>query len=107
MTLQMIANIIESFGVPFRMDHFDDAPACPYCVYYFPNTDDFFADSKNYIHISPLHIEVFTDEIDLSLESTISSILSENNIPHYISRDFLNDEKIYQITFESEVLINE
>lgn len=106
MTIQQIADLIESFGLPYRMDHFESEPVLPYCVYYFPNSNDFFADSINYVERVPLHIEIFTKDIDLELERTISATLNQNNISFYKSRDFLNDEKIYQITFESEVIIN-
>lgn len=106
MTILEVANLIDSFGIPFRLDHVEGEPETPYCVYYFPNNTDFFADNKNYIDKRPLHIEVIFNSRNLEKEEEIETILKSNNLSYYKSVDWLNDEKVYQITYESEVIIN-
>lgn len=104
MTEKQLADIIKSFGVAWRYNHFTKTPAPPYVVYSFPNDDDLYADGINYVNKRKLLIELFT--LDESETDTIEATLTQNGFAWYKARDFLNDENLYQITYESEVLIN-
>ena len=106
MTLQEIANLINSFGFPWRYSHFSQTPNVPYVVYYFPSENDVFADNANYANKRQLFIELYTSIKDAEKEAVIETKLKEAGITWYKQTDFLNDEKLFQITYESEVLIN-
>lgn len=105
MTRSEIYTMITSFGIPSSYYAFptNEAPALPYCVYYYPNRDDFFADDSNYAKIEVLRIEVYTETKDFDLEDLIESKLL---MPYSKDVIYLDDEKMYQITYESEVLIS-
>lgn len=104
MTKKEVANIIQSFGLPWRYSHFTETPAPPYVVYYYPSDNDVFADDSNFINKRQLFIELFSNDGDET--ELIESILKQHGLTWYKSRDFLNDENIFQITYESEVIIN-
>lgn len=104
MTKKEIADMIKSFGLPWRYSHFTETPVPPYVVYYYPSDNDVFADDSNYVNKRQLFIELFSNDGEET--ALIESTLRQNNITWYKSRDFLNDENIFQITYESEVLIN-
>ena len=106
MTLAEVAYMVASFGFPWRYSHFSKTPATPYVVYYYPNSNDVFADSTNYVDKRALYIELFTKEKDPSAEATIESVLKSKGLTWYKQTDFLSDELIYQTTYESEVIIN-
>lgn len=106
MTLTEVANMVASFGFSWRYSHFSQTPSTPYVVYYFPNSNDVFADSENYIDKRALYIDLFTKAKDPSAEATIEAVLKSHGITWYKQTDFLNDELIYQTTYESEVIIN-
>lgn len=106
MTLQEIANLINSFGFPWRYSHFSQTPNPPYVVYYFPSENDVFADNANYANKRQLFIELYTSIKDTEKEAIIEAKLKKAGITWYKQTDFLNDEKLFQITYESEVLIN-
>ena len=106
MTLLDVTNIIESFGVPFSYSHFSKTPNLPYVVYYYPSENDFHADGSNYANRRQLFIELFSSKKDFETESVIEDKLRSAGITWYKQTDFLNDEKLFQTTYESEVIID-
>ena len=107
MTLKEVAEIAKSAGVPMAYDHFDEDIAPPYLVYYYPSENDFIADGQNYANFRHVVFELFTAERDFEMEGDFEDELRDAGIVWYKSADYISDEKIYQITYETEVLINE
>ena len=106
MTRQEIATMIASFNLPWRYSHFSQTPAPPYVVYYFPAENDVMADNSNFVNKRQLFIELFTNTKDSTSEGTIESTLKQHGLSWYKQTDFLNDEKLFQTTYEMEVIIN-
>lgn len=106
MTLAEIATMVASFNLPWRYSHFSQTPAPPYVVYYFPAENDVFADNSNFVNKRQLFIELFTTKKDGTTEASIESTLKSKGLTWYKQTDFLNDEQLYQTTYEMEVIIN-
>ena len=106
MTLKEVSQLITSFGFSCRYSHFSQTPNPPYVVYYYPNSNDVYADSENYIDKRALHIELFTKQKDFTAESTIEAALKAAGLTWYKQTDFLSDELLFQTTYETEVIIN-
>lgn len=106
MTVTEVANMVASIGYPWRYSHFSKTPATPFVVYYYPNNNDVYADSSNYVDKRALFIELFTKAKDPDAEATVEAVLKAHGLTWYKQTDFLNDELIYQTTYESEVIIN-
>ena len=106
MTLKEIATMVASFNLPWRYSHFSQTPAPPYVVYYFPSENDVFADDSNYVNRRQLFIELYTNKKDAVTEASIEGVLKQNGLTWYKQTDFLNDEQLYQTTYEMEVIIN-
>ena len=106
MTLKEVADMIASFGYSWRYSHFSQTPEPPYVVYYFPSENDLKADNSNYVNRRQLFVELFTNKKDATSEATIEGVLKQNGLTWYKQTDFLNDEKLFQTTYEMEVLIN-
>lgn len=106
MTLKEVAELIESFGLPWRYSHFSQTPEAPYVVYYYPGETDVLADNSNYVNKRQLYVELYTASKDPTTEATIESTLKGAGLSWYKQTDFLNDEKLYQTTYEMEVIIN-
>jgi len=106
MTLAEIATMVASFNLPWRYSHFSETPAPPYVVYYFPSENDVYADDSNFVNKRQLFIELYTTTKDTTSEGTIESTLKQHGLTWYKQTDFLNDEKLYQTTYEMEVIIN-
>lgn len=105
MTLKEIATLISTIGYPYRYSHFSETPAPPYVVFYYPSETDPYADNSNYINKRQLFVELYTKTKDASAESAVEGVLSGAGLTWYKQTDFLNDEKLYQTTYESEVII--
>lgn len=99
-----VYEMVESFGIPSSYYAFptNEAPPLPYCVYYYPNRNDFFADDENYAKIENLRIELYTDTKDFELEDEIEALIL---FPYSKDVVYIDSEKMYQITYEMEILL--
>ena len=107
MTLKEVAEIAASLKIPWQYDHFDGKIKPPYIVYYYPNETDFIADGVNYANIRAVTFELFTKEKDFDLERAFESRLKAADLAWYKVTDYINDERIYQTSYETGVLIDE
>ena len=106
MTLLEVAQMVASIGLPYRYSHFSETPQPPYLVFYYPAENDPHADNSNYINKRQLFIELFTKTKDHASEASVESVLRQHGLSWYKQTDFLNDEQLYQTTYELEVIIN-
>lgn len=106
MTLLEVAQMVASIGLPYRYSHFSETPQPPYVVFYYPSETDPHADNSNYINKRQLFIELFTKTKDQASEASVEGVLKSNGFTWYKQTDFLNDEKLFQTVYESEVIIN-
>lgn len=108
MTREEIAAMIESIGLPCAYYEFDDntPQEPPFVCWFFSASDDMIADNVNYAHIETLNIELYTRYKDFDLDATIESVLNAHGLVYYKETNKIDTEKIYQTSYESEVLIN-
>lgn len=106
MTKAEVYQMISSTGLPCAYSHFSNVPDTPYLVYYYPAENDFFADNSNFANRRDLYIELYTKTKDFDAEATVETKLSAAGLTWYKTTDFLNDEKLFQTTYELGVLIN-
>ena len=106
MTIKEVAELIESCGLEWRYSHFSETPAPPYIVYYYPAENDVQADNTNYVNKRQLFVELYTKTKDNETEQDVEDVFRSAGLSWYKQTDFLNDEKLFQTTYEMEVLIN-
>ena len=108
MTRQEIYNMIASSGLPVAYYQFSEATAkpTPFICYYYPQDNNFSADNHNYVDVNQLVIELYTDNKDFELEDTIDGILHDNDLFFDKTEIYIDDEKMFMITYTMEVLIN-
>ena len=99
--------MVASVGGPYAYYQFDEGTAKepPFICFFYPGSDDMIADNTNYQAIRPLTIELYTENKDFALEATVETILNENGIPFTRNEVFIDTERMYQITYFSEVVI--
>ena len=110
MTRTEVATMIAGIDVPDAYDHFkrEEAPdGPPFICFYYPNEAGFRADDVNYAQIARLVIELYTDNIDFTLEANVEEALNAAELPFVTSRDWIDDEQMYQTTYETSVLLTE
>ena len=105
MTRSEFIDIMESFDLPYCYYQFptDLAPQLPFMVYYFPNRNDVMADDRNYVHVEHAVIELYTETRDFTLEDTVEAQIP---FPYDKTVEYITSERMYQITYESEVIID-
>ena len=108
MTLQEVDNMVKSIGLPYAYFQFPEGTgqAPPFICFFYTNSDDLFADNSNYQDIRRLNIELYTSTKDFALEKTIEDTLKLNGFTYYREENFIETEKIWQIAYEMEVMIN-
>ena len=104
--MDKLLEIIKAMGIPFAYDHFEEGEAVdpPFICYLLPDSDNFAADGKVYFKANEVHIELYTDTKDLSVEQQVEAVLDEHGIYYDRSEVWIESEKLYEVlyTFEME-----
>lgn len=99
--------MLGEMGIPFAYDHFaeGESPEPPFICYLLPESNNFSADGVVYCHISVVHIELYTDKKDLSVEQSVEAVLSGHGIFYDKTEVWIESEKLYEVlySFETEV----
>lgn len=108
MTYQDITKIMQETGLPFSYYQFpeDSGQEPPFICFYYPESDDFQADNSNYVRIRALVVELYTDIKDFAIEAAVEDVLRAHELTFQKSESYIGSERMYQITYETEVLIN-
>lgn len=108
MSYEEIATMIESIGLPYAYYQFPEGTGQepPFVVFFYSNIDDLYADDINYQRIVTLNIELYTREKDFESEDTVEGILTDNELTYYKEENYIESEKMYQIAYETEVIIH-
>lgn len=81
------------------------APAPPFICYFYPSSDDFFADDANYQIVSELAIELYTDFKDLALEAQVEAALADHELAWEKEETYLDDQRMHMTTWTTEVVL--
>lgn len=108
MTFQEISNMVEDIGLPFAYYQFPEGTGQqpPFICFYFPENDDFVADNINYAKIEALRVELYTDEKDFALEAEVEAALNEAGLVYSRTETPIESERMYLVSYDTEVLIN-
>ena len=108
MTYKEIAQLIDGIGYPYAYYQFEQETAKepPFICFYYPGRDDFLADDSNYAQITELTIELYTDNKDFAAEAAVESALEAAEIVYEKDETYIDSERMYMITYNTEVLIN-
>lgn len=108
MTQKQVAKMVKDIGLPNAYYQFPEGTKQkpPFICFFFTGSDDVFADNQNYQRIEVLNIELYTAEKDFDNEALIERTLAENHLTFYKEENYIDTEKMWQIAYEMEVLIN-
>ena len=108
MTFKEISEMVEDIGLPFAYYQFPEGTGQqpPFICFYFPENDDFVADNINYCKIEALRLELYTDEKDFALEAEVEAALNEAGLVYSRTETPIESERMYLVSYDTEVLIN-
>ena len=106
MTYDEIKAMVEEIELPGAYDHFaeGESPPPPFVLFLLPGTDNFMADNEVYEHVTEVSIELYTDLKMPPLERRVERVLKAHEIPWDKSEVWIEDEKMYEVRYEFEVL---
>lgn len=110
MTRKQVADMIKSVGLPCAYNQFEEteAPgAPPFICFFYPSSDDLFADNVNYASIAVLVIELYSDNVDFAHEAAIETALKSNDMSYIKAQEFIDSERMFQTTYTLEVCITD
>ena len=107
MWMDELINILKETEIPFAYDHYaeGESPEPPFICYLLPGSNNFSADGKVYFKANEVHIELYTDFKDLTVEQKLEAVLDEHGIFYNKSETWIESEKLYEVLyiFETEV----
>ena len=100
--------MIDSIGLPYAYYQFPDnsGQQPPFICFYFPDNNDLVADNSNYQKIEGLTVELYTDAKDFALEAQVEAALKEAGLVYSRSETPIESERMYLVSYETEVLIH-
>ena len=80
--MDKLLTVLQETGIPYAYDHFTEgeAPEPPFVCYLFFGSNNFAADGHVYYKINEVHVELYTDCKDLSVERTLEDALDQHGI---------------------------
>lgn len=111
MTRAEFAEIIDGIGLPWCYYQFDltdgeAPPVPPYIVYFYPSSNDMYADGLNYQKINGTMVELYTKTKDFALEDSIEAALTSAGLSWSKEENYIESERLYMVAYDLEVLIN-
>lgn len=106
--MDKILEILNALGIPFAYDHFaeGESPEPPFICYLLPASDNFAADGQVYFKATEVHIELYTDLKDPSLEAAVEAVLDQYGIFYEKSEVWIASEKLYEVMYSFEMEVN-
>jgi hypothetical protein len=103
MTLSDLKTLLATTGIPVSYSSvpLSENTARPYIVYTQPNANNFAADGVVYYSRKHITIRLYADNRDEVSEGKVEQALKD--LFYTKSIEFLEDQKIYEITYEIEV----
>lgn len=108
MTATEIQTALSNTGLEFAYYKYpeNEVPELPYGVYYFPNSNGFFADGTNYAGKFQLNVELYTKQKSFENEALIDNALNDLGISYTKYESYIPEERMYEVLYESEVILD-
>ena len=104
-----LLNIMREIGFPFAYHHFaeGESPSPPFLVFLTPASSNFSADGKAYFKVNEVHIELYTDYKNPSVEEKVEAVLDRHGIFYNKTETFIESEKLYETLYIFEMEVTE
>lgn len=84
----------------------DSAPNLPYMIFYYPSSANDGADNVVWQKINHLNIELYTGNKEFGIENELEAVLTEHGFFYDKAEQFIESEKMFEVLYEMEVVIN-
>ena len=107
MTIEEIAGLLDTIGLPYAYHHFSEgeAPDLPYMIYTYPESIPYPADGRVYVQGTRVQLELYSEIRDLAVEGQIEAVLDARDLIYRKSEVYIESEHLYEIIYEMEVAV--
>lgn len=96
--------LLEQSGIPFRYFEWKTKPkAFPFGAFVFVSRTALKADGGNYYSTDRIRVELYCDKKDIAAENALEAVFDENGIVYEKSEEYISDEKMFEIIYETEI----
>lgn len=110
MTLEQINTMIAEIATALKCDYaysaFKNGTRNRFLIFYYQGSDDLYADDINYQKIEQLRIEFYSPKKDADSENIIENNINSHGLSYSKNEVWINDEKVFMTSYDTEVLIN-
>lgn len=108
MTFDEVKQMMDEIGMPTTYMQWPTkvVPPLPFTVFYYPNSDNFGADDQVYVNIAALNIELYTAKKSPQDEKKVEDVLKKYNLFWNKTEAFLTSELMYEVLYETEIILN-
>jgi hypothetical protein len=104
MTQAELYQALKSIGYPVAYGSFTNPATPPFITYQFAYSSDMIADNQNYVDIENFQIELYTLKKDIAAEKKVQDKLKELGLPYSKIETWLDEEKMFQILYEVQII---
>ncbi len=103
-----VKNALDGTGLPvtYLQWKIGDVPPLPYICYYYPAMDPEAADNVTFASQYQLNVELYTKNKDFETEALVDEALTAAGMVYTKAESYLNDERMYEVLYIMEVLID-
>lgn len=102
MTYQELQDLLETSGIQFAFNHWENPTSMPYGVYFDDRTENFFADGIVYLVVRHFNIELYVRQRDPNLEARLETVLTDAKMSWDKDVTYIDSERFYKISYEVE-----
>lgn len=85
----------------------DSAPDPDYILFYYLERDDMYADDEAYCKITALNLELYTNAKNIEKEQIVERAMHAADLTYQKSETYIDSEEMYEVLYETEVIIDE
>jgi hypothetical protein len=104
MTQTELYQALKSIGFPVAYGSFSSPVTPPFITYQFISSSDMIADNHNYVSIENFQIELYTSKREPETEKLVQDKLKELGLPYRKFETYLDEEKMYQVIYEVQII---
>ena len=107
MTTKEVAAMIASIGLPYAYYQFPDntGQEPPFLCFYYPQTQNFYADDEKYVGFETLIIELYTDEKAFDLEAKVETALQAHGLAYERAEEYIKSERMLMEVYTIQLLL--
>ena len=107
MTYQEVVTMLQQTGLPVTYYQWEESvPSLPYLVFYYPYSNNAFADDSVFKRVDRLNVELYTKRKSMTDEENLEAVLDDWNMTWQKSETYLDSEKMYEVLYEMEIIVN-